>query len=120
MTNGEKSGFVLSRHVNEDKKLKSIADEDIVFEKISTHGTSIVMTNPQYKLHATSKAIRRNLIKIFPVIGNDFRIHVIKDGTVEIIDSVEKDIASQLSNLITLGKIMRIWYLHFILSNRNE
>ena len=62
------------------------------------------MTNPQYKLHATSKAIRRNLIKIFPVIGNDFRIHVIKDGTVEIIDSVEKDIASQLSNLITLGK----------------
>lgn len=104
VTNGEKSGFVLSRHVNEDKKLKSIADEDIVFEKISTHGTSIVMTNPQYKLHATSKAIRRNLIKIFPVIGNDFRIHVIKDGTVEIIDSVEKDIASQLSNLITLGK----------------
>lgn len=53
VTNGEKSGFVLSRHVNEDKKLKSIADEDIVFEKISTHGTSIVMTNPQYKLHAT-------------------------------------------------------------------
>lgn len=104
VTNGEKSGFVLSRHVNEDKKLKSIADEDIVFEKISTQGTSIVMTNPQYKLHATSKAIRRNLIKIFPVIGNDFRIHVIKDGTVEIIDSVEKDIASQLSNLITLGK----------------
>ena len=104
VVNGEKSGFVLSRHVSEDKKLKPIAEEDIVFEKISTQGTAIVMTNPQYKLHSTSKAIRRNLIKIFPIVGKDFRIHIIKGGVSEIVDSVEKDLASQLSNLVILGE----------------
>lgn len=104
VVNGEKSGFVLSRHVSKDKKLKPIAEEDIVFEKISTQGTAIVMTNPQYKLHATSKAICRNLIKIFPIVGKDFRIHIIKGGVSEIVDSVEKDLASQLSNLVILGE----------------
>lgn len=104
VVNGEKSGFVLSRHVSEDKKLKPIAEEDIVFEKISTQGTAIVMTNPQYTLHSTLKAIRRNLIKIFPIVGKDFRIHIIKGGVSEIVDSVEKDLASQLSNLAILGE----------------
>lgn len=104
VVNGEKSGFVLSRHVSEDKKLKQIAEEDIVFEKISTQGTAIVMTNPQYTLHSSLKAIRRNLIKIFPIVGKDFRIHIIKGGVSEIVDSVEKDLASQLSNLVILGE----------------
>lgn len=104
VVNGEKSGFVLSRHVGDDKKLKSIAEKDIVFEKISTKGTAIVMTNPQYKLHSSLKAIRRNLIKIFPIVGEDFRIHIIKGGESEIIDSVEKELASQLSNIVILGE----------------
>lgn len=103
VVNGEKSGFVLSRHVSEDKKLKPIAEEDIVFEEITTQGTVIVMTNPQYKLHATSKAIRRNLIKIFPIVGKEFRIHIIKNGVSEVIDCVEEDLASQLSNVVILG-----------------
>lgn len=103
VVNGEKSGFILSRHVSEDKKLKPIAEEDIVFEKITTQGTAIVMTKPQYKLHATSKAIRRNLIKIFPIVGKEFRIHIIKNGVSEIVDCVEEDFASQLSNVVILG-----------------
>lgn len=104
IADGEKSGFILSRHVGEDKKLKPIADEDIVFEKITTQGTAIVMTNPQYKLHATTKAIRKNLTRIFPIVGDDFKIHIIKNGVDETIDSVEKYLASQLSNLVILGK----------------
>lgn len=103
VVNGEKSGFVLSRHVSEDKKLKPIAEEDIVFEEITTQGTAIVMTNPQYKLQATLKAIRRNLIKIFPIVGKEFRIHIIKNGVSEVIDCVDEDLASQLSNVVILG-----------------
>lgn len=103
VVNGEKPGFVLSRHVSEDKKLEPIAEENIVFEKITMQGTAIVMTNPQYKLHATSKAIRRNLIKIFPIVGKEFRIHIIKNGVSEVVDRVEEDLASQLSNVVILG-----------------
>ncbi len=103
VVNGEKSGFILSRHVSEDRKLQALEDEQITFERISNQGTSIAMTNPHYKLHATAKAIRRNIIKIFPLVDKDFRIHIIKNGMTEVIDSVEKDIASQLSNLIILG-----------------
>lgn len=103
VVNGEKSGFVLSRHVSEDKKLEPIAEENIVFEKITTQGTAIVMTNPQYKLHVTSKAIRRNLTKVFPIVGKEFRIHIIKNGVSEVVDCVEEDLASQLSNVVILG-----------------
>lgn len=103
VVNGEKSGFVLSRHVSEDKKLEPIAEENIVFEKVTTQGTAIVMTNPQYKLHVTSKAIRRNLTKVFPIVGKEFRIHIIKNGVSEVVDCVEEDLASQLSNVVILG-----------------
>ena len=113
IVDNEKSGFILSRHVGEDRKLKPIKDENIVFEKITTQGTAIVMTNPQYKLHATSKTIRKNLIRIFPIVGNDFRIHIIKNGVSEIIDCAEKDFASQLSNLVTLGEEFQSMSLSF-------
>lgn len=101
---GEKSGFILSRHVSEDKKLKPIPEKNIVFDRITNQGTAIVMTNPQYKLHATSKAIRKNIIRIFPVVGEDFKIHIIKNGACETIASTDKDFASQLGALVTLGK----------------
>ena len=76
ISNGEKSGFILSRHVNNDKLLTPISDEDITFNKITNNGTSVVMQNPQYKLHSTLKAIKRNLLKIFPLVDENFKIHL--------------------------------------------
>lgn len=103
MVSNEKSGFVLSRFVNEDRLLQAIDESEIKFEKISQHGTSIVMLNPKYKLHATVKAIRRNLLKIFPMVSEDFKIHIIR-GTEECtISNFDKDMIGELSTLITLG-----------------
>lgn len=113
VTQSEKSGFVLSRHVSDNKELKPIPEKDIVFEKIKTQGTSIVMANPQYKLHSTPAAIRRNLIKIFPIIDKDFQIHIIKGRIKETIDSVENDLATQLSNLIVLGEYYKFMQSSF-------
>ena len=67
ISNGEKSGFVLSRHINDNNLLVPLTDEQISFERVSGNGTSVVMQNPQYKLHSTLKAIKRNLLKIFPL-----------------------------------------------------
>lgn len=100
--NGEKSGFVLSRHPH-GETLQSIPDNEIVLYKVEGNGTSIVMRRPQYRLNKTLSAVKRNLTKIFPLVSNDFCIHIIRDNHEEVIDSVDDTYASQLCSLITLG-----------------
>ena len=102
ISNGEKSGFILSRHP-QSKNLQSIPDEDIHFEKIAGSGTAIVMLSPQYHLHKTPTAVKRNLLKIFPAINDDFKIHIIMKGKEDIIDSVDKEIGKELCACILLG-----------------
>ena len=104
ISNGEKSGFILSRHIQDDNLLKSVPDEDIKFDRVSGNGTSVVMKEPQYKLHSTLHAIKRNLLKIFPLVNEDFKIHLIRDGEEEIIDNFDVEIIHELSSLIILGK----------------
>lgn len=103
VTNGEKSAFVLSRHPENGHDLKAIPDEAIVFERISDHGSAIIMRNPQYRLHKTLAAIKRNLLKIFPLVDSNFRIHVIRGTETVIVDDFDRSIMSELSTLITLG-----------------
>lgn len=103
IADGEQSGFVLSRSPEEGNKLKAIPDEEIRFNHISDHGTAIVMRNPQYKLHSTLVAVKRNLLKIFPLVNSDFKIHIIKGKQTAVIDDFDKNIMSELSTLITLG-----------------
>lgn len=111
--NGEKSGFVLSRTVGEDNLLEPLPEDRIEFKKISQNGTSVVMQNPQYKMHKTLAAIKRNLLKIFPLVGADFRIHIEVNGKSEVIDNFDKNIISELSTLITLGDDYKELSQHF-------
>lgn len=103
VADGEKSGFILSRHPEEDSKLKAISDSDITFDKIQNHGSAIVMRNPQYRLHKTLSAVKRNLLKIFPLINSDFRVHIIRGDESEIIDDFDKNVMAELGTLIVLG-----------------
>lgn len=103
ISNGEKSGFVLSRHPNADNKLTPIEDSKIIFRFVNTNGTAIIMKNPQYKLHTTLSSVKRNLLKIFPLVNEDFRIHIIIDGNEEVISNFDETIMSELSTIITLG-----------------
>ncbi|MHA1597957.1 MAG: ATP-binding protein [Alphaproteobacteria bacterium] len=104
VANGEKSGFVLSRHPNNDNKLTPIPDADVSFEHVEDHGSAIVMRNPQYSLHKTLSAVRRNLLKIFPLINSDFRIHVIRGTESVVIEDFDSHVMKELGTLITLGK----------------
>lgn len=101
--NKEKSGFILSRRPLEGNKLQAINEEDITFSYINEHGTSIIMKNPQYRLHKTLSAVKRNLLKIFPLVNSNFKIHIIRGNEHEIIDSFDENIMKELSTLITLG-----------------
>jgi hypothetical protein len=103
VADGEKSGFVLSRHPNIDSKLTPIADSEITFERAENHGSAIVMRNPQYRLHKTLHAVQRNLLKIFPLINPDFRIHVIRGTESVVIEDFDSHVMTELGTLITLG-----------------
>lgn len=103
VANGEKSGFVLTRHPENGHELKAIPDEEIVFEHIDDHGSAIIMREPQYRLHKTLAAVKRNLLKIFPLVDADFRIHVIRGTEKVTIDDFDRNIMGELCALITLG-----------------
>lgn len=103
VSNMEKSGFILSRSIGSDNRLVPLSDDEISFEKVDGNGTAIVMQKPQYTLHSSLKAIKRNLLKIFPLVDEDFVIHIIRGTETETICSFDKEMISELSTLITLG-----------------
>lgn len=100
----ELSGFVLSRHPEDGNLLASIPDDRIDFEHVGVHGSAVIMRNPQYRLHKTLEAVKRNLLKIFPLVNEEFRIHVFRDRQSIVIDSFDQHVMRELSNLITLGE----------------
>lgn len=103
ISNGEKSGFILSRRPEEGNKLKPIDEDTIQFQYVEDHGSAIVMRNPQYRLHKTLYVIQRNLLKIFPLVDANFRIHIIRGREQLIVEEFDKTIMTELSSLITLG-----------------
>ena len=52
--NGDKSGFILTRHIGPDRQLTALSDHEITFEKVQDRGTAIVMMEPQYRLPKSS------------------------------------------------------------------
>lgn len=102
---GEKSGFVLARKPYDAKNntLKPIEDAKIAFTYVKDNGTAVEMIHPQYKLHKTDDAIRRNLLHIFPYVNKDFRIHVVRGKKDTVISEFDRNIAKSLCTLIVLG-----------------
>ncbi len=100
---GEKSGFVLTRHPENGHELKAIPDGKIVFERIKNHGSAIIMRHPQYRLHKTLATVKRNLLKIFPLVDSSFRIHVIRGKESVTIEDFDRSVMGELCTLITLG-----------------
>lgn len=103
VADGEMSGFVLTRHPENGHDLRAIPDEEIVFERIHDHGSAIIMRSPQYRLHKTLNAVKRNLLKIFPLVNTNFRIHVIRGKEEVTIDDFDRNVMGELCALITLG-----------------
>lgn len=99
----EVSGFVLSRHVDASNRLVSLAEDKITFQKITGNGSAIVMTNPQYRLHKTLSVVKKNLLKIFPAVSSDFKLHIIRGDNEEIVEDFDKNAMKDLCAVITLG-----------------
>lgn len=100
---GDKSGFILSRRIEKGNKLRPILENDIQFTRIKKHGTAIVMKAPHYRLHRSLDAVKRNLLRIFPLVGKDFRIHIVRGNEVVVIADFDRSIMNELVTLVTLG-----------------
>ncbi len=96
------SGFVLVRRVK-NNSLEPIPDKEIVFKRITGNGTSVVMLNPEYRLHKTLSVVKKNIAKIFPAVGEDFKIHIIRDDEEEVLDGFDNQILNELCAIMTLG-----------------
>lgn len=104
LRNTERSGFILKRDISDDNILPAIPEEQITFRHVSQHGTSITMTNPRYALNKGIDVVERNLLRLFPLVNEGFRIHVtLKNGNTRIIDCGDKSIIGELAVLTTLG-----------------
>lgn len=102
----EESGFILSRNVREDHRLTPLLSDQIKFEVLGKRkdGTSVVMTDPHFKLHKTVNAIKNNLLKIFPLIDRHFKIHIQVEDKKIVIENFDKEMINGLSSLIVLGE----------------
>lgn len=103
VANGEKSGFILPRRPANGNRLDAIPDDLITFERVGDHGSAIVMKSPQYRLHKTMHAVKRNLLKMFPLVSSEFRVHIIRGSELAVLDSFDEGVMTELSTLITLG-----------------
>ena len=102
---GEKSGFVLTRYPKEGGVLEPISDDKIKLLKVEGNGTAVVMPDPEYHLPKTVEAVKRNLINIFPLVDDSFKIHIILDNKKDVVISRVDDVfAKSLCAIITLGE----------------
>ncbi|TKO62145.1 ATP-binding protein [Enterococcus faecalis] len=100
---GEKSGFILSRNII-NNQLEAIDEDSIDFIKIENHGTAIEMTEPAYKLPVHLSTIANNLLKLFPLVDENFRIHIIRGNKHEILDESQSALVKKMAVLTTLGE----------------
>lgn len=100
---GEKSGFILSRNII-NNQLEAIDEDSIDFIKVENHGTAIEMTEPEYKLPVHLSTIANNLLKLFPLVDENFRIHIIRGNKHEILDESQSALVKKMAVLTTLGE----------------
>lgn len=103
VSNGEKSGFILSRRPIDGNKLQAIPEENITFAYVVNNGTAIVMRNPQYRLNKSLESVKRNLLKIFPLVNENFKIHIVRGEEIISIHTFDQNIAKELCAFISLG-----------------
>lgn len=113
---GKKLGFIFTMYVRDDRILDPLEEKDMQFEKIKKHGTSIIMKEPHYGLNKSFETIKKNLLKIFPLVDRNFRIHIIQNDKEEIIESFDREMIEQLGGLIIIGSDFK----HLVQYFKNE
>lgn len=108
ISEGDKSGFILSRQVPESGKLEPIDEDAISFSHIKENGTKIEMVDPEYVLPKRASTFKRNLVKFFPNVGEDFKVWITVEGDSArnvVLDSFANEVVTSLDTLTTFGDV---------------
>lgn len=105
----DKSGFLLTRTVPDDGRLKAISEDKMDFDYVTESGTRIEMLDSEFEIPKLSKTIKNNLSKFFPQLSdnekNPFAIHIKGiDGKNETSRKFVDSLATSLDSLIIFGK----------------
>ena len=95
--------FIPKRIENENESLRVLTDNEYRIDKISNHGTAIIMENPIVSIPKSAKTIIKNISRIFPTNVEDFRIHIFYANEWYDVDCKEYDSFDRLATLITIG-----------------
>lgn len=95
--------FIPKRIENENESLRVLTDNEYRIDKISNHGTAIIMENPIVSIPKSAKTIIKNISRIFPTNVEDFRIHIFYANEWYDVDCKEYDSFERLATLITIG-----------------
>lgn len=98
----ERSGFIMSRNQT-GYVLPAISEREIAFKRVVGNGTAIVMVSPDYKISDNDDVIAKNLVKLFPLVSDDFVIHIVRNKSDRTIHDVSIEVANQLCAMISLG-----------------
>lgn len=104
IANEERSGFVLTRRPKNGNELEALRDENIRLLYVRSSGTAIVMKNPQYQLSGSLDTVKKNLLKIFPLLGDDFKIHIIRGKEHLVVSRFDERVMTELGAFISLGE----------------
>ena len=106
---GELSGFILTRNVPEDGKLLPINEDNIKFDNEIESGTRIEMLNSEFQIPSTSITVKNNLSKFFPQLSadpkNPFSLHIKgKDKKTITASNYVDSLATTLDALLVIGE----------------
>lgn len=95
--------FVPHRVEHDDEILKVLKPTDYSLNRITSHGTAVIMEHPKVNIPKLQETVLKNLAKIFPNDIEDFLIHIIYKGNEELLVPDEKDVINRLATFISIG-----------------
>lgn len=103
--NGEMNGFIVTKDIDEFGILEPLNNDTNLFEykKSEENGTIVKVENIDIEIHKQIETVAKNILKIFPIINSQFRIHIFYNDKNIILEDFNKEILGQLSTLITIG-----------------
>lgn len=103
--NNQFNGFIVTKDIDEFGTLQAIdvSNQNFIYTKDKTNGTRIEIVNCEVNIHKDINVIAKNILKMFPIVSEKFKIHIKYNNKEKTIDDFDKEIISQLATLMIIG-----------------
>lgn len=100
------NGFIVKKDIDELGKLEalSVNDESFEFIKHNSTGTRVEINNCEINIHKDIDVVAKNLLKMFPIVSKQFKIHIYYNAKKKVLDSFDDEVIKQLATLTVFGK----------------